>query len=80
MIKSIIKGIKNDLININKINILINIENEHINKEIYCLNDNNNDLKELNLYNTELYINIKKEVYKKYIKSKQIGEKCNIKI
>ena len=71
--KNIIKEIKNYLININEINILVNIEKEDINKEIYFINDANNDLKQLNEYNTELFINDKKEIYKRYINSEKIG-------
>ena len=69
---NIIKEIKNYSI-MNEINILINIEKEDINKEIYFLNDTVNDIKELNDKNTELYINDMKEKYKTYIKTEKIG-------
>ena len=66
------KGIR-DSINYNEINILINIDKEDINKEIYFINDTDNDIKELNDNNTELYVNYKKEIYKTYIKTEKIG-------
>ena len=71
--KSIIKEIKIYLSNINEIDISIDIKKEELNKEIYFINDKDNDIKELNEFNTELYINDKKEKYKRYIKSKKIG-------
>ena len=44
-----------------------------VNKEIYFLKDTDNDMKELNNKNTELYVNNKKEIYKTYIKTEKIG-------
>ena len=68
---------------INEINILINAEKEDINKEIYFLNGEseekqdskyiNENIKQLNDMNTELYINNKKEKYKTYIISEKVG-------
>ena len=74
------KNIANDkyIMNMNKIDIIINIDKNEINKKIYFLDnyyyDENHDkkytndhLKELNENNTELYINNKKmEKYEKY--------------
>ena len=71
--KNILKEMKNYLTNINEINILVDIKKEDINKEIYFLNNTDNDIKELNKNNIELFINDKKEKYKTYIKSKKIG-------
>ena len=80
--------------NINEINILIKIEKKDINKEIYFLDngykkkENGNyikhyahdNLKELNKYNTKLYINKKKYEYKKYFKPEKEGKyEINIK-
>ena len=50
----------------NEIDIIIDIKQEHINNEIYFLNNNDEYLKELNKNNTKLYINNKKYEYKKY--------------
>jgi len=72
-IKSIIKEIKNYITYKYEIDILINIEKEDINKKIFFLNDEDNDLQKLNEYNAGLYINSKKEIYKAYIESKKIG-------
>ena len=69
---NIIKRIKN-YNNYNEINILVDIKKENLNKKVYYINDNGNDLKELNNYNTELYINNKLEKYKTYIISENIG-------
>ena len=45
----------------NEINIIIDVEKEHINNKIYFLNNNDEDhLRELNKNNTKLYINNKK--------------------
>jgi len=75
----------------NIIDILINIDQKDINKEIYFLDDkyfnfkNNkfiycrNNLKELNQTNTELYINNIKYEYKKYFIPEKVG-KYNIKL
>ena len=56
---------------------IVKIENDDINKKIYFLdnyNDNNN-LKEINKSNTELYINDKKEnVFKKYFIPEKEGD------
>ena len=73
-------------INNNKINgiqIKIKIKKEDINKEIYFLDNTkgiydgiehyHDNLKELNEYNTELYINNKKVEYKKCCKSEKEG-------
>ena len=68
---------KTDLMNNNEINIIINIDKVDIGKKIYFLDNKYEDdnylkhsshdnLKELNELNTELYINNKKEKYKKY--------------
>jgi len=46
--------IKNYLSNMNETDILINIEKEDINEEIYFLNDKGNDIQKLNNNNTEL--------------------------
>ena len=71
--------------NINEINIFMNIDKNEINKEIYFLdnyelenNKNNknilhNNLKELSSSNTEIYINNKKEEFKKYFIPSKIG-------
>ena len=70
---------------INEITILVDIEEEDIKKEIYFLDnlekkfyknikDRHNNLKELNLFNTELYINNKKNSFKNYFQPKQEGE------
>ena len=53
----------------NEIDILINIEEEDINKEIYFLDNKDNihnNLKELSELNTELYINNIKQHFRKY--------------
>ena len=70
--------------NINQINILLNIEKEDINKKIYFLDNeyehnsfiiNDHDsLKDLNEFNTELYINEKCFKYKKYFFPEKQGE------
>ena len=65
--------IKNYLSNMNETDILINIEKEDINEEIYFLNDKGNDIQKLNNNNTELQVNDKKEKYKRYIKTEKIG-------
>ena len=68
----------------NEINIVINIEKEDINKNIYFLdnyeykdekriNHFHDNLKELNESNTEIYINNEKYDYKKYFKPKKAG-------
>ena len=44
------------------------IKKKDINKKIYFINDKDNDLKELNEFNTKLYVNDKKEEFKTYIK------------
>ena len=75
----------------NEINIVVNIEEKDINKEIYFLDDKyynfeedkfiycRNNLKELNTSNTELYINNKKYEYKKYFIPEKEG-RYNIKL
>ena len=70
---NIIKRIKNNINYINEINILVDIKNEDINKKIYFINDDNNDLRKLNENNIDLYINDKKEKYITYIIAKNIG-------
>ena len=81
------KFILNEFINKDEINILIDIQREEINKDIYFLDNfleeklffNNNHLKELNEINTELYINNKLCKFKKYFKPEKEG-KYNIKL
>ena len=69
----------------NEINILLNITNEDINKEIYFLDNYeyidkegckhlHDNLKELNQSNAELYINNNKYHYKKYFIPNKSGE------
>ena len=61
----------------NEINILINIEKKDIQKEIYFLDNyecNHENLKELNKYNTGLYINNNEYEYKKYFIPEEEGE------
>jgi len=69
----------------NEINILIKIEKEDINKDIYFLDkeytDNylvkdyiHDNLEELNEYNTEVFINKNEYKYKKYFKPEKEGE------
>ena len=62
---------------VNEINMIIKIEKVDINKKLYFFdnyNDNNN-LKEINESNTEVYINNKKEnVFKKYFMPVKEGE------
>ena len=69
---NLIKEIKN-YNNYNEINILVEIKKENINKKVYFINDNGNDLNKFNDYNTELYINNKSEKYKTYFISENIG-------
>ena len=57
----------------NEIYILVQIEKQDINKEIYFLGNDKNNLKELNELNTELYINNIKYKYKKYFKPEKEG-------
>ena len=75
---------------INEINLVINIKKDEINKKIYFLDNNNynknnlfsshhNHLKELNEFNTELYINNKKYIYQKFFIPKKEGDH-NIKL
>ena len=82
MIKEFLREVKND-INENEIDILIKVED--INKEIYFLDNEDEDengnklyhsnLKELNELNTELYINdIKEQKYEKYFIPSNVGE------
>ena len=74
----------------NEINILIKVEENDINKEVYFLDnyeykDNegmvhyNDNLKELNLSNTELYVKNKKKEFKKYFIPERKG-KYNVKL
>ena len=71
----------------NEISITVNVEKEDINKKIYFLyeNDSQNSillennlkeeyLKELNEFNVELFINKKKEKYKRYFIPKEEGD------
>jgi len=68
--------------NFTSINITINIDENEVNKEIYFLDnfDNfgrkntHNHLKELNEFNTELYINDKIQKYEKYFIPEKEGE------
>ena len=81
LIKNIIKGFKKILYK-NEINLLINIDKNEINKEIYFMDNydkSHSNLKELNNLNTELYINNNKFKYTKYFIPKNEG-KYNIKI
>ena len=67
----------NDNLDKNIIIINMNIEKEDINKKIYFLDNYNNahnNLKELNVLNTELYINNKKYEYEKYFIPEKEGE------
>ena len=84
---------KNDLIGKinNEIEITIKVDELNINKEIYFLDIGiiqykeekiykDYNFKELNELNTELYINNKRELYKKYFNPKEKGEyKINLK-
>ena len=63
----------------NEIDILLTINKNDINKEIYFLNEYNNNIKELNDKNAELYINNIKKEYKKYFIPEKEG-KYNIKL
>ena len=71
--------------NFSTINITINIDEYKVNKEIYFLDNyyiddegykkyNHDHLKELNEYNTELYINGNKRKYEKYFIPEKEGE------
>jgi len=81
------KFIINEFINKEEINILIDIQKEEINRDIYFLDNfseeklffNNNHLKELNEINTELCVNNKLCKFKKYFKPEKEG-KYNIKL
>ena len=75
----------NNIIN-NEIDIDLKIEKENINKKIYFLDNYEEDehfhdnLKELNEYNTELYINNQKSKYEKYIiPEKEVEYKIKLK-
>ena len=57
----------------NEIRILINIKKQDINKKIYFIDNNNNDLKKLNENNTELLLNDRLEIYNSFIISEKIG-------
>jgi len=87
--KSLIAS-KNEDNCINEINILVNIETEDINKNIYFLDNYkseteneekhlHNNLNELNESNTELYINNNKKIYRKYFRP-EIEGKYTIKL
>ena len=80
--KYLIDEFINKYIRINEINLVINIKKDEINRKIYFLdnyyynennefNNNHDNLKELNEFNTELYINNKKYVYQKFLNRKQ---------
>ena len=73
--------------NINEVNMLIKIEKEDINKQIYFLDNGykkknflyikhyaHDNLKELNKYNTKLYINKKQYEYNKYFIPEKEGK------
>ena len=75
---------------ISEINLIINIKKDEINRKIYFLdnyyynennefNNNHDNLKELNEFNTELYINNKKYVYQKFFIPETEGD-YNIKL
>ena len=63
----------------NEIRIILKIEKEDINKDIYYLDNSNNDknsnehLKELNESNVDIFINNKKYKYKKFFKTENDG-------
>ena len=67
----------------NEINILVNVEEEDVNKRVYFLNnyekpfpviDENNNLKDLNYKNAELYIDDIRYEYKRYFEPKKEGQ------
>ena len=61
----------------NEIKILINVGPKDVNKQIYFLDNYSNahdNLKELNKFNTELFINEKKDEYKKYFIAEKEGD------
>ena len=60
--------------NLNEINILIKVNENDINNEIYFINNNDEILDELNQINTQLYINNIKKEYKKYFIPEKEGE------
>ena len=74
------------LLNNNEINIIININENDLNKEVYFLDDidkwddeikikpEHNKLTEMNVSNTELYINNKKYKFQKFFKFQRPGE------
>ena len=76
---------KNNIVKTNEIKLIINIDKEDVNKDIYFLDNTkykelltgikhyHDNLKELNESNTELYINDKKYNYKKYFKPDKEG-------
>ena len=81
---------ENNINSYNELDILININREEINKEIYFLDNYkykdtksrihfHDNLKELNDSNTEIYINNKKYKYKKYFVPEKEG-RYNIKL
>ena len=85
-IKSYIKHINKKVLNKekaiqkiqNEIDILVKVSKEDCNRKIYFLNSNisisDNNYYELNKLNTEIYINDKKEEFRKFIKPKKEGE------
>ena len=88
MINTFINRYKNNLKINNEINVLIRVDKEDINREIYFLdnngvffNINNNDLHKLNKFNTEIYINDKLSEYNNYFTTKEEGKyKIKLKI
>ena len=57
--------------NLNKIQITDNVNQYNINKAVYFLNEDNNNIKELNENNTKLFIDNKEYVYQRYFKPKK---------
>jgi len=65
----------NDLNKIkNQIRIIVKVNEDDINKEMYFLNQDNNYIKELNENNTKLFINNKEYKYQKYFKTAKEGK------
>ena len=63
----------NDLNNIkNQIQIIVEVNENNINKEVYFLNKDNN--KELNENNTKLFIGNKEYKFQKYFQSRKVGK------
>ena len=70
---SILKKIKNYNNYKNEISILVKVQKEDVNQKINFLNDDFNNINRLNKFNSELYINNKRDEYKTYITSDKIG-------